>query len=80
MLARDLLREEFDRVGKQLAVRGFDTAELERWRSADEERRSKLVEVEELKRQRNEASKEIGRLKGQGEDAAEQIDLGLSPE
>ncbi len=74
MLARDLLREEFDRVGKQLAVRGFDTAELERWRSADRERRSKLVEVEELKRQRNEASKEIGRLKGQGEDAAAQIE------
>jgi seryl-tRNA synthetase len=73
MLARELLREDFERVGEQLAVRGFDIAELERWRSADAERRAKLVEVEELKRQRNEASKEIGRLKGQGEDAEAQI-------
>jgi seryl-tRNA synthetase len=73
MLARELLREDFESVGEQLAVRGFDVAELERWRAADSERRAKLVEVEELKRQRNEASKEIGRLKGQGEDAEAQI-------
>jgi len=73
MLARELLREDFERVGEQLAVRGLDVAELERWRSADAERRAKLVEVEELKRQRNEASKAIGRLKGQGEDAEAQI-------
>jgi len=54
-------------------VRGIDLAELEHWRSADEERRSKLVEVEELRRRRNKASKEIGRLKSEGEDAAAQI-------
>lgn len=73
MLARERLRSDFETVRDRLAERGFDTAELERWRQSDEERRAKLVEVEELKRQRNEASKAIGQVKSQGGDAAEQI-------
>jgi len=73
MLARERLRSDFDTVRDRLADRGFDPAELDRWRQADEERRAGLVEVEELKRQRNEASKAIGQVKSQGGDAAEQI-------
>ncbi len=56
-----------------LAHRGFDVELLDRWQRLDSERRSGLVEVEDLKRQRNTASKEIGRVKRQGGDAAEQI-------
>lgn len=73
MLARNLLREDFDAVRERLRERGFDTAELDPWRAADEERRANLVEVEDLKRRRNEASKMIGRLKSRGGDASEQI-------
>mgnify|MGYP002623504851 FL=1 len=56
-----------------LAARQFDVAALDAWRSADEGRRARLVEVEELKHRRNETSKEIGRIKSQGGDAAEVI-------
>ena len=73
MLARELLREQSDRVREGLAKRGFDLEALDTWRTADETRRSRLVEVEELKRRRNETSKEIGRIKSQGGDAAEVI-------
>jgi seryl-tRNA synthetase len=73
MLARELLREGSDVVRAGLEARGVDLALLDQWRREDEERRAGLVEVEELKRQRNEASKEIGRLKSQGADAAAAI-------
>jgi seryl-tRNA synthetase len=39
----------------------------------DEERRKKLTEVEQLKNRRNTVSKEVGRLKAQGQDATELI-------
>jgi len=73
MLARELLRSDFDAVRERLATRGLDPADLDRWRQADEDRRAGLVEVEELKRQRNEASKAIGQVRSQGGDASEQI-------
>ncbi len=73
MLARELLREHPDVVRTGLEARGFDLAQYEEWCVADASRRSKLVEVEELKRQRNETSKEIGRVKSQGGDASEVI-------
>ena len=73
MLARERLRSDFDTVRDRLAERGLDPEELDRWRAADEQRRACLVEVEELKRQRNEASKAIGQVKSQGGDAAEEI-------
>ncbi|HTQ80063.1 MAG TPA: serine--tRNA ligase, partial [Thermoanaerobaculia bacterium] len=66
MLSRDLLRDDPERVRQSLATRNFDLSLLDRWQGLDAERRSGLVEVEELKRQRNEASREIGRLKQQG--------------
>ena len=71
MLSRDLLRDDFDRVRAALATRNFDVVLLDRWQGLDAERRTGLVEVEELKRQRNEASRDIGRLKQQGGNADE---------
>lgn len=73
MLSRDLLRNETESVRDRLAHRGFDTALLDRWLELDSERRSGLVEVEELKRRRNEASKAIGQVKREGGDASVQI-------
>ncbi len=73
MLARELLRGEEPRVREALAARGGDLALYERWRSLDAERRALLVEVEELKHRRNEASRAIGAAKARGEDAAERI-------
>jgi len=73
MLSRDLLRDEPDKVRLGLLHRGADPAALEAWLRLDAERRAALVEVEELKRQRNEASRAIGQVKQRGGDAAEQI-------
>jgi seryl-tRNA synthetase len=69
MLARDLLRQDSDRVRRALSARGESDAPLDRWLALDRERRQALVEVEELKRRRNEASREVGRLKAGGGDA-----------
>ncbi|MEZ5331717.1 MAG: serine--tRNA ligase [Thermoanaerobaculia bacterium] len=73
MLSRDLLRDESAHVRTALADRGVDAALFDRWRSLDAERRETLGSVEELKRRRNEASKEIGAAKSRGEDAADRI-------
>ncbi|MDH3745496.1 MAG: serine--tRNA ligase [Acidobacteriota bacterium] len=69
MLAKDLLRNDTDRVRELLATRGDDGSLLDRWLALDQERREILGEVEDQKRRRNEASKEIGRLKREGGDA-----------
>jgi seryl-tRNA synthetase len=73
MLSRDLLRDEPEKVRQALADRRMDPALLDTWLRLDTERRTDLVEVEELKRQRNEASRAIGKVKQQGGDAAEAI-------
>src|SRR5688572_13761192 len=73
MLARDLLRDDPERVRQALANRNADLAQLDSWLKLDAERRTALVEVEDLKRRRNDASKEIGKLKQQGGDASEAI-------
>ena len=73
MLSRDLLRNESDRARALLASRGFDITALDQWLSLDAERRSGLVEVEDLKRRRNESSKAIGQIKREGGDASAQI-------
>lgn len=56
-----------------LAQRGVDPGLFERWQTLDGERRELLVQVEEIKHRRNEASKAIGLIKREGGDAAEQI-------
>ncbi|HEX2163578.1 MAG TPA: serine--tRNA ligase [Thermoanaerobaculia bacterium] len=73
MLSRDLLRNEPDRVRAALAARREDAAGYERWIALDEERRRLLVEVEDLKRRRNEASRAIGEVKKGGGDAGDEI-------
>ncbi len=73
MLSRDLFRDEPEKVREALANRNMDPALLDEWLQLDAERRAALVEVEELKRQRNEASRAIGKVKQQGGDASEEI-------
>ncbi len=73
MLARTVLRDDTGRTARRLEERGVAAFQLEQWQRLDAERRAGLVEVEDLKRQRNEASREIGRVKREGGDAAEQI-------
>jgi seryl-tRNA synthetase len=73
MLSRDLLRDEPDRVRQALATRNVDPNLLETWYRLDAERRAAIVEVEDLKRQRNEASKAIGKVKQQGGDASAEM-------
>jgi seryl-tRNA synthetase len=74
MLSRDLLREDSERVRQALADRNMDPSLLDAWLRLDAERRAGLVEVEELKRQRNEASRAIGKVKQQGGDASAEIE------
>jgi seryl-tRNA synthetase len=73
MLSRELLRDDPEGVGARLASRGVDPALLQAWLRLDAERRSALVEVEELNRRRNEASRAIGAVKQRGGDATEEI-------
>ncbi len=73
MLSRELLRSDPDRVKQALAARGGEPGEVDRWQTLDGERRAGLVELEELKRRRNEASKQIGLVKREGGDAAAEI-------
>lgn len=73
MLARELLRDDSGGLRQRLIARGIEGELLDCWQRLDSERRAGLVESEELKRRRNEASKEIGRIKRQGGDAEAQI-------
>jgi seryl-tRNA synthetase len=73
MLSRDLLRDDPEKIRQALADRNADPALLDTWLRLDGERRTDLVEVEDLKRQRNEASRAIGKVKQQGGDAGAEI-------
>jgi seryl-tRNA synthetase len=73
MLSRDLLRSAAERVRDLVASRGYDADLVDRWTGLDAGRRSVLVELEELKQRRNEASRKIGEIKRQGGDAAGEI-------
>ena len=74
MLSRELMRERPSEIRASLATRGVEPELFDSWEELDRERREQLVEVEELKRRRNEASKGIGAIKQQGGDATEQIE------
>jgi len=73
MVSRELMRNDPQGVIERLASRGVDPALPQSWLRLDAERRAALVEVEELKRQRNEASRAIGAVKQRGGDAAAEI-------
>lgn len=73
MLPRELLRTDDPALTERFAARGVEPEALERWRELDARRRQLLVEVEEHKRRRNEASEAIARLKREGrQEEAEQ--------
>lgn len=63
MLDINLIREKPDWVKEQIAKRN-DTAPIDEILQADARRKEILREVEELRRQRNESSKQIGRWMG----------------
>jgi seryl-tRNA synthetase len=69
MLDIKLVRSQPEKVREGMAKRGANVP-LDEFLKIDEERRKKLVEVEQLKNRRNTVSKEVGRLKAQGQDAA----------
>ncbi len=73
MLSRDLLRDDAPRVRQGLLNRQADPTPLDAWQMLDAERRAALGEAEELKRQRNEASRAIGEMKKKGGDASAEI-------
>ncbi|HYH03638.1 MAG TPA: serine--tRNA ligase [Bacillota bacterium] len=69
MLDIKLVRSQPEKVREGMAKRGANVP-LDEFLKIDEERRKKLVEVEQLKNRRNTVSKEVGRLKSQGQDAS----------
>jgi len=73
MLSRDLLRDDPEKVRQGLLNRNANPAPLDAWLLLDAERRAALGESEELKRQRNEASRAIGEIKKRGGDASAEI-------
>jgi len=71
MLDIKFIRENEQEARKALGRRGSDL-NLDELCRADRERRRLVTEVEALKQQRNTASEEIGRLKKEGRDTADQ--------
>jgi len=66
MLDIKRIREHADAIKARLALRGAgDELAIDQILALDEERRKAITEVEQLKSQRNAASKEIGALMGQ---------------
>ena len=72
MLDFKFIRENPETVKQAMELKG-DTADLDRFLELDDKRRNLLKEVEELKHHRNVVSKEIGRMKSQGEDPSDQM-------
>ena len=69
MLDIQLLRTQFDTVAARLATRGLqlDTAAFQ---ALEDERKQLQTRTQELQARRNALSKQIGMLKGKGEDAS----------
>lgn len=70
MLDARMIRANPDQVNEQLKKRNLSGA-LDQFLSLDEERRSLLSRVEELKNFRNTTSQQVGKLKKEGQDPAE---------
>ncbi len=71
MLDIKLIREKEEVVRQGLAARGHSMEFLDAVIADDVRRRKLVTEVESLKNQRNTVSKEIGMLKGKGQDTSE---------
>ncbi len=72
MLDIKFVRSQPEQVRQGMAKRNAKVP-LDDFLKLDEERRKALVEVEQLKNKRNTVSKEVGRLKSQGQDASAYI-------
>jgi len=70
MLDPGYVRQHLDEVALALRKRGSDPALLEPLRDLDAKRRRLLVEVEGLKKNRNESSRRIGEIMKSGGDAS----------
>ncbi len=68
MIDIKMVRNEPEKVRAGMAKRRAQVP-LDQFINLDEERRRKLTEVEQLKNKRNTVSREVGRLKAQGQDA-----------
>ncbi|MGN6085984.1 serine--tRNA ligase [Trinickia sp.] len=67
MLDIQLLRKDLDGVAKRLAARGY-TLDVAGFSALEAERRAIQTRTEELQSRRNSLSKQIGAMKGKGED------------
>src|ERR1700694_1697517 len=69
MLDIQLLRKDLDGVAKRLADRGY-TLDVAARAALEAERRAIQTRTEELQARRNSLSKQIGAMKGRGEDTS----------
>ena len=67
MLDINLIRDESERVREALEKRQMDPSVVDQVLTLDEKRRELIVNVEEMRSERNTVSKEIGRMKDQAE-------------
>ncbi|MFZ2027061.1 MAG: serine--tRNA ligase [Lactococcus raffinolactis] len=73
MLDIKQIRNQFDEVETKLKTRGVASEKLYELRDFDAKRRELIIETEDLKKQRNEASEAIGLAKRNKEDASTAI-------
>ena len=73
MIDIKMIRQNMTMVKEKLATRGVPADVLDEFVKLDEERRTLLVQSEELKKQRNDVSAEIAQLKRNKENAEEKI-------
>ncbi|AQP53872.1 serine--tRNA ligase [Vagococcus penaei] len=73
MLDIKFMRQNFNTVKEKLLTRGVNDSLLTEFLDLDQERRNHLVEVETLKKLRNDVSQEIAQLKRNKENADEKI-------
>ncbi|WER46751.1 serine--tRNA ligase [Cupriavidus sp. WKF15] len=69
MLDIQLFRKDIDAVAQRLATRGFQL-DVAAFQALESERKQLQTQTEELQARRNSLSKQIGMLKGKGEDAS----------
>ncbi|CAG2142976.1 serine--tRNA ligase [Cupriavidus plantarum] len=69
MLDIQLFRKDIDAVAQRLATRGY-TLDVAAFQALEAERKQLQTQTEDLQARRNSLSKQIGMLKGKGEDAS----------
>src|ERR1700677_4946591 len=69
MLDIQLLRKDIDAVARRLADRGY-TLDAAAFQKLEAERREIQTQTEDLQARRNSLSKQIGAMKGRGEDTS----------